>query len=125
MSADIRGHQATQPNLELRALYRLSYKGAFPLEIQVRAQELCESGGGRHGLPVPNNPYGLCGGETKEEFCPKKLGQKFVPLPAFIVEHNFLRHLFDTEPWSYIYASRWLNQRCSVVSVTQGTLYAA
>ena len=27
----------------------------------VGAQELCESGGGRSGLPVPNNPYGLCG----------------------------------------------------------------
>ena len=27
----------------------------------VRSQELCESGGGRPGLPVPNGPYGLCG----------------------------------------------------------------
>ena len=27
----------------------------------VRAQELCESRGGRPGLPVPNSPYGLCG----------------------------------------------------------------
>ena len=26
-----------------------------------RGQELCESGGGRPGLPVPDNPYGLCG----------------------------------------------------------------
>ena len=26
-----------------------------------RAQELCESRSGRPGLPVPNNPYGLCG----------------------------------------------------------------
>ena len=26
-----------------------------------RAQELCESRGGRAGLPVPNSPYGLCG----------------------------------------------------------------
>ena len=26
-----------------------------------RAQELCESRGGRHGIPVPNSPYGLCG----------------------------------------------------------------
>ena len=24
-------------------------------------QELCESRGDRPGLPVPNNPYGLCG----------------------------------------------------------------
>ena len=27
----------------------------------LRAQELCESRGGRPGLPVPNTPYGLCG----------------------------------------------------------------
>ena len=27
----------------------------------VRAHELCESRGGRPGLPVPNSPYGLCG----------------------------------------------------------------
>ena len=27
----------------------------------IRAQELCESRGGRAGLPVPNSPYGLCG----------------------------------------------------------------
>ena len=26
-----------------------------------RAQELCQSRGGRPGLPVPNSPYGLCG----------------------------------------------------------------
>ena len=27
----------------------------------VRVQELCESRGGRPGLPVPNSPYGFCG----------------------------------------------------------------
>ena len=26
-----------------------------------RARELCDSGGGRRGLPVPNKPYGRCG----------------------------------------------------------------
>ena len=29
--------------------------------IYRRAQELCESRGGRPGLPVPNSPKGLCG----------------------------------------------------------------
>ena len=29
--------------------------------FQFRAQELCESRGGPLRLPVPNNPYGLCG----------------------------------------------------------------
>ena len=28
---------------------------------RVRAQELCESRGGRPELPVPNSPHGLCG----------------------------------------------------------------
>ena len=28
-------------------------------KAQARAPELCESGGGRPGLPVPNSPYGL------------------------------------------------------------------
>ena len=26
----------------------------------IRGQELCESRGGRPGLPIPNGPYGLC-----------------------------------------------------------------
>ena len=30
------------------------------MTISLRAQELCESRGGRPGLPVPNSPYGLC-----------------------------------------------------------------
>ena len=35
----------------------------------VRAQKLCESRGGRPGLPVPDNPYGLYGRKAafKEE----------------------------------------------------------
>ena len=31
------------------------------MTISLRAQELCESRGGRPGLPVPNSPYCLCG----------------------------------------------------------------
>ena len=31
------------------------------VSVDVRAQELCESRGGRPGLPVRNSPYGLCG----------------------------------------------------------------
>ena len=31
------------------------------VDVKLRAQELCESRGGRPGLPVPNSPYGLCG----------------------------------------------------------------
>ena len=29
--------------------------------MKEEAQELCESGGDRPGLPVPNSPYGFCG----------------------------------------------------------------
>ena len=37
-------------------------KAAFEEEdTNIKAQELCESRGGRPGLPVPNSPYGLCG----------------------------------------------------------------
>ena len=31
------------------------------LTLYVGAQELCESRGGRRGLPVPNKPPGFCG----------------------------------------------------------------
>ena len=34
----------------------------------VRGQELCESGGGRPGLLVPNSPYGLCGRKATLNF---------------------------------------------------------
>ena len=27
----------------------------------LRTEVLCESRGGRHGIPVPSSPYGLCG----------------------------------------------------------------
>ena len=30
----------------------------------LRAQELCESRGGRPGLPIPNKPHGFCGRKT-------------------------------------------------------------
>ena len=29
-----------------------------------RARELCETRGGRPGLPVPNSPCGLCGSKA-------------------------------------------------------------
>ena len=31
------------------------------MNFRHRPQELCESRGGRPGLPVPNNPFGFCG----------------------------------------------------------------
>ena len=32
-----------------------------------KTQELCENGGGRPGLPVPNSPSGLCGRKATSE----------------------------------------------------------
>ena len=37
------------------------YKVTQGKSVCVRAQELCESRGGRPGLPVSNKPYGPCG----------------------------------------------------------------
>ena len=39
----------------------LDYLKKLVFSKQVRAQGLCESRGGRPGLPVPNSTYGLCG----------------------------------------------------------------
>ena len=38
----------------------------YLLSHSVRAQKLCESGDGRPGLPVPNNPKGLSNTELTE-----------------------------------------------------------
>ena len=50
----------------------------------VRAQELCESGGGRPGLPVPNSPYGLRGRKATlenraQELCESRGGRPGLP----------------------------------------------
>ena len=58
--------------VEVVALDSLSIKKSLMVSVDVkhherrrrrnlRAQELFESRGGRHGLPVPNGPYGVCG----------------------------------------------------------------
>ena len=39
----------------------LKKKNLLFFYIFIRAQELCESQGGRPQLPVPDIPYGLCG----------------------------------------------------------------
>ena len=36
-------------------------KATLSSTVSFRAQELCESRGGRPGLPVPNSPHDLCG----------------------------------------------------------------
>ena len=44
------------------------------LHLCHRGQELCGSGGGRPGLPVPKGPYGLCGRKaTLNELLPAML----------------------------------------------------
>ena len=54
-----------------------------------RAQELCESRGGRPGISVPNTPYGLCGrretlNETihrAQELCESRGGHRGLLVP--------------------------------------------
>ena len=54
-------------------------------------QELCESRGGRPGLPVPNSPYGLCGrkaalnleqSDRVQELCENRGGRPGFPIPS-------------------------------------------
>ena len=47
--------------LEERASAGTCVKGQAPVSVLVRSQELCESGGGRPGVPVPNKPCDFCG----------------------------------------------------------------
>ena len=58
--------------------------------ILFRSQKLCESRGGRPGLPVPNIPCGLCGHETTlnrrgefraQELCESRGGRPGFPVP--------------------------------------------
>ena len=41
--------------------------------LKIGAQELCESRGGRPGLPVPNKPHGFCG---RKATLNQKMGSK-------------------------------------------------
>ena len=53
----------------------------------IRGQELCESRGGRPGLPIPNGPYGLCSVKAKlpshraQELCESRGGRPGFPVP--------------------------------------------
>ena len=57
---------------------------------RVRAQELCESRGGRPGLPVPNSPCDLCGRKSTldlnwpnraQKLCESGGGRPGLPVP--------------------------------------------
>ena len=50
------------------------------------AQELCESRGGRPGLPIPNSPYSLCGRKATlknrvQELYESQGGHPALPVP--------------------------------------------
>ena len=66
----------------LSRLCVLGYKSDWSLRRTTRAQKLCESRGGRPGLPVPNKPYGLCGRKATlnsrvsfQELCKRRDGR--------------------------------------------------
>ena len=43
------------------SIYSLLNKYIYNETVNIRAQEVCESRGGRPGLPVSSSLYGLCG----------------------------------------------------------------
>ena len=56
--------------------------------VRFRVQELCESRGGRPGLPVPNKPYGVSGRKATlnytvraQELCESRGGRPGLPVP--------------------------------------------
>ena len=60
------------------------------LNLNRKAQELCESRGGRPGLPpVPDSSYGLCGRKASlnllsirvQELCQSRSGRPGLPVP--------------------------------------------
>ena len=61
---------------------KLGHVGLLPC----RAQEQCESRGGRPGLPVSNSPYGLCGRKATLKnrahwLCESRGGRPWLPVP--------------------------------------------
>ena len=54
-----------------------------------RARELCESRGGRPGLPVPNSPYGLCGCKATLNEC-RARALAFKSQKLSMIEHGRL-----------------------------------
>ena len=59
------------------------YKIAVVPVSELRPHELCESRGGRPGLPVPNSPYGLCGRKANSK---KKEKKYFVVVAGILIQ---------------------------------------
>ena len=71
------------------------------MNLGFRAQELCESRGGRPGLPVPNSPYALCGrkatlgmnlGFRAQELCESRGGRPLIVLNIWLVSVDVKQH---------------------------------
>ena len=54
-------NQSTSPLLYIPIISSSTPGQLVSSQSFCRAQVLCESRGGRPGLPIPNSPYGLCG----------------------------------------------------------------
>ena len=90
------------------------------------AQELCESWGGRPGLPVPNSPYGLCGHKAAfeeeeeedtniraQELCESWGGRPSLPVPNSpygLCGRKATLNLNRTS--GAVWKSRWLSWCC-------------
>ena len=64
------------PSLTVRTVSE--HKATLEERRPIRAQQLCESRGGRPGLPVPDTPCGLCGSKATLNEHPSLIGVGYV-----------------------------------------------
>ena len=71
-----------------------------------RTQELCESRGGHPGLPVHNNPYGLCGRKATLNYL--RVSNVLLPPVAQAISpvyYRFAACVWHSDRMVYVYAS--------------------
>ena len=80
------------------------------LTLKDRTQELCESGGGRPGLPIPKSPYSLCRHKETLHCSISELGN-CVKVEVAVLGSPSLNHLT---------VSVDIKKHCTVVSQNSG-----
>ena len=91
---------------------------------QIGAQELCESGGGRPGFPVPNSPYSLCGREaTMNSNSDTSIFFRF--LPAFLLSLHPTKELVMLVEFQRMYFWESLNSVFFVASCVGQSVFTS
>ena len=91
---------------------------------QIRAQELCESRGGRPGLPVPNSPYSLCGREaTMNSNSDTSIFFRF--LPALLLSLHPTKELVMLVEFQRMYFWESLNSVFFIASCSGQSVYTS